>query len=190
MKTRITTRNVIGFFIVAGAFSLALMIVWNFRGSSPEKILEALPANIDLSLKKIDYTETRDGVRRWNLMADSAERNVKSGVTRIQNVFMTFYDETGAEVGTLSAQNGVIQSDSKNISIYDDVVVRSVRGYTFYSDRLDYSELTRQLTTDVPVRITSARMEITGKGFSLDVDRQVYRLLAEVKVQLYGGAKQ
>jgi lipopolysaccharide export system protein LptC len=190
MKERITPRNVLGFFIVAVVFSLALMIVWNFRGSSPEKILEALPANIDLSLKKIDYTETRDGVSRWNLMADSAERNVNSGVTRIQNVFMTFYDENGLDVGTLSAQTGVIPSDRKNISIYDDVVVRSVRGYTFYSDHLDYSESTRQLTTDVPVRITSERMEITGKGFSLDVDRQFYRLLADVKVQLYGGTKQ
>ncbi|MEJ2201997.1 MAG: LPS export ABC transporter periplasmic protein LptC, partial [Desulfuromonadaceae bacterium] len=79
--------------------SLVLMIAWNFQGRSPEEMLKALPANIDLALKKIDYTETREGVRCWRLMADSAERDVNSGVTHIQNVAMTFYDDQGGDIG-------------------------------------------------------------------------------------------
>lgn len=190
MKMTITPRNLLGFIIVAVVFSLILMIVWNVRGRSPESILDSLPTNIDLSLKKIDYTDTRDGIRRWTLLADSAERNLSSGVTRIENVFMTFYDEKGVESGNLSAQTGVLQPESKSISVQDQVVVRSVRGYVFYSDRLDYSEETRQLTSDAPVRVTSAQLEMTGTGFSWDVDLQLYRLMSEVRVQYNGGARQ
>ena len=97
MKAKLTLRNVLGFVIVLMALSLALTVVHNFRGGLPEEILDALPKNVDLALKKIDYTETRDGVRRWNLTADSAEYNVKSGTTVVQNVSMTFYDEKGLE---------------------------------------------------------------------------------------------
>ncbi len=179
-----------GFAIVLMAFSLALTVLWSFRGGAPEKILDALPANVDLALKEIDYTETRDGVRRWNLIADSADYNVKSGSTIVQNVFMTFYDEKGVEAGTLTAQDGEAQSDNKKVRVHGDVVIKSSRGYTFYVDQLDYSDATRIISTESPVHIVTSRMELTGKGLRLNVDSQAYRVSSDVKARLHGNDKQ
>ncbi|OHB28320.1 MAG: LPS export ABC transporter periplasmic protein LptC [Desulfuromonadaceae bacterium GWC2_58_13] len=172
------------------ALSLALTVVHNFRGGLPEEILDALPKNVDLALKKIDYTETRDGVRRWNLTADSAEYNVKSGTTVVQNVSMTFYDEKGLEAGTLTAQDGETQSDNKMVRVHGDVVVKSTKDYIFYSDQLDYSDVTRMISTESPVRIISAQMELTGKGLQLYVDTLAYRVFSDVKARLHGDEKQ
>jgi len=189
MKVKITPRNVLGFVIVLMVLSLVLAVLRNFRGGLPEEILEALPKNVDLALKKIDYTETREGVRRWNLIADSADYNVKSGTTVVQNVFMTFYDEKGVEAGTLTAQSGETQSDNKKVTVHGDVVIKSSRNYTFYADRLDYSDVTRMISTDSPVHIVSSRMDLTGKGLRLNVDTQAYRVFSDVKARLHGDDK-
>jgi LPS export ABC transporter protein LptC len=190
MKIKITLRNVLGFAIVLMALSLALTVLWNFRGGSPEEIFEALPKNVDLALKKIDYTETRDGVRRWNLVADSADYNVKRGTSVVQNVFMTFYDEKGVEAGTLTAQSGETQSDNKKVTVRGDVVVKGSRGYTFYVERLDYSDATRMISAESPVRIVTSRMELTGTGLHLNVDTQAYRVSSDVKARLHGNDKE
>ncbi|WP_432821092.1 LPS export ABC transporter periplasmic protein LptC [Trichloromonas sp.] len=190
MKVKITLRNVLGFAIVLMALSLAVTVLWNFRGEAPEEILQVLPGNVDLALKKIDYTETRDGVRRWNLVADSADYNVKSGTTIVQNVFMTFFDEKGVEAGTLIAKNGETQSDNKKVSVQGDVVVKSSRGYAFYAEQLDYSDATRMISTESPVRIVSSRMELTGRGLRLNVDTQAYRVSSDVKARVQGSGKQ
>ncbi len=189
MKIKITPRNVLGFFIVLMALSLAFTVLWNFRVGSPEEFLEALPKNVDLALKKIDYTETRDGVRRWTLIADSADYNVKAGTTVVQKVFMTFYDEKGQEAGTLTAKKGEMQSDNTKVTVSGDVVVVSSRGYSFYSDQLDYSDGARMLTTDSPIEIVSTRMKLTGTGLGLNVDTQAYRVLANVKATILGDDK-
>ncbi len=189
MKHKLTLRNILGFAILSMALLLALTVLRNFRGGTPEEILEALPENVDLALKKIDYTETREGVRRWNLIADSADYNVKKGTSAIQNVLMTFYNEKGDEAGTLTAQRGETESDSKMVSVYGDVVVTGVQGYTFYADQLDYSDASRVISTESPVRIVTERMELTGKGLHLNVDTQAYRLSSDVKGRLHGNDK-
>jgi LPS export ABC transporter protein LptC len=189
MKVKLTPRNVLGFAIVLMVLALALTVLRNFRGGLPEEILDALPKNVDLALKKIDYTETRDGVRRWKLIADSADYNVKSGTSVVQNVFMTFYDEKGFEVGTLTSQSGETQSDNKKVRVQGDVVIRSSRGYTFYVDQLDYSDATRMISTESPVQIVTSRMQLTGKGLRLNVDTQAYRVASEVQARLHGKDK-
>ena len=63
MKKWLHLRNVLALVILVLASALAMFIVSNLRGNAPEEVLDALPKNVDLSLKKIDYTETRDGKR-------------------------------------------------------------------------------------------------------------------------------
>lgn len=189
MKTKITLRNALGFIILLMVLSLVLTVIRNFRGGTPEEILEALPKNVDLALKKVDYTDTRDGIRRWRLIADSADYNVKSGSTVVQNVFMTFYDEQGVEGGTLTALSGETQTDKKMVRVYGDVVIKSSRGYTFCTDQLNYSDVTRMISTDSPVHIVSSQMELTGRGLQLNVDTLAYRVFSDVKGRLNGGVK-
>ena len=68
----ITTRN----FIILVLFSVAVWVaVLGGRYSRvlwPEAPLELIPENVDLTLKNIKYSKTKDGEPLWTLVADSA----------------------------------------------------------------------------------------------------------------------
>ena len=72
MNIRLNARNLLAIVILLLAGTLTFTVVRNFRGPAPEEVVEALPRNIDFSLKELNYSETRNGVRRWSLVAASA----------------------------------------------------------------------------------------------------------------------
>lgn len=189
MKIEINPRNLLGYFIAVLSSVLLVVVLVNFRERAPEELIEALPKNVDVALKGIDYTETRNGVRRWHLLADSADYNVTDGYTLIRDVFMTFFDEQGEQIATLKAQTGELHTESKEVTARGEVVLESVRGYVFYSDYLDFFEAGRLITTDAPIRILSDNLELTGTGLKFDVDKHAYQVLGQVKARIQKVAK-
>lgn len=181
MARKITLRHLIGLVIFVLSALLAGLIFRNYRGPGKAEVISALPQNVDLSLRQIQYTETREGVRRWTLVADSAAHSAGAGVTRIENVRMTFYDIQGQEKMTLSAKEGTLTTATREVEVHGDVVVRTPQGYALFTERLLYQEGARQIRTEAPVRILSQAMELTGKGMELDVEKNTYVLLTDVK---------
>lgn len=189
MKMKLNTRNIIGFAILLVASALVALVARNITGVSPRGIVESLPPNVDLALKEINYTETHEGKRRWTLVADSAAHNIGAGMTRIENIHMVFYDIEGVGDLTLTAHNGELNSESREISVNGDVVVHSPKGYALYTDWLHYREADRMASTDAPVRLVSDTMEVTGTGMRLDVQNYSVVLLKEVKARLASAGK-
>lgn len=189
MKIKLSSRNILGFFIAGLSSVLLVTVLVNYRERAPEELIEALPKNVDIVLKGIDYTETRDGVRRWHLLADSADYNVTDGYTLIRDVFMTFFDEQGERIATLKSQTGELHTESKEVTARGEVVVESVRGYVFYADYLDFSEAARLITTDAPIRMHSDELELTGTGLKFEVDKHAYQVLSQVKARIQKVAK-
>ncbi len=181
MKKTLSVRNALAFAILGVVAVLVVVIIRNYRGDSPETFLEALPRNVDLSLKKVDYTETRNGVRRWQLIADSADYSVKSATTHVENIHMTFFDKKGVDEATLTARNGEMHTEKRAVMASGDVVVRTVNGYDFFTDRLVFSESDRKIRTDDPVRIVSSQMTVSGAGLEFDVDSHRYLLRSKVR---------
>ena len=188
MKKRLHLRNGLAVTILALAASLALVIVSHMQGNTPEEVLDSLPKNIDLSLQKIDYTETRDGHPTWTLKADSAAHNLKEGVSRIENVRVTFFDKQLGDL-SLQADHGELAAEKREVTAMGHVVVRSPRGYSFYTDRLEYSEGDRIIRTDDPVRLVSSNGVISGRGMRLNVADRTVTLLADVRAEFPQGLR-
>jgi len=186
MIRRLNIRNLLALVILVLAGALTVTVIRNFQGPSPEEALEALPRNIDLSMKEIRYTETSDGLRRWMLVADSAAHSVGEGVTRIENIRMIFYDRRGADDVILTARSGTFRADSREVEVYGDVVVKSPRGFALYTEQLTYGETDRVIRTAAPVRMISDRMELTGKGMRLSIVDHTLELLSAVRARVEG----
>lgn len=189
-RKKVNTRHLLGLVILVLSGILAAVVVRNYRGPASEDVVAALPRNVDLSLREIHYTETREGVRRWTLIADSAAHSAGAGITRIENVRMTFYDLQGAGDLTLDAREGTLTTATREVEVSGEVVVHSPRGYTLYTDRLQYAEAERRIRTEAPVRIVSQAMEVTGRGMHLDVEKHTFVLLADVKARWTGEGKE
>ncbi|MBE0598795.1 MAG: LPS export ABC transporter periplasmic protein LptC [Desulfuromonadales bacterium] len=184
MRRKLPARHLLIAAILILSAALAVVVARNYRGPSPEEMIAALPSNIDLSLQEISYTETRDGVRRWTLDADSAAHSAGDGITRIENIHMRFYDLDGLGDLTVTAREGEFWIDDREVEVRGDVVVTSPRGYELYTDRLRYREAERLATTESPVRMVSTTMEVTGTGMRLDLRDQTVSLLSQVRAHI------
>lgn len=186
MKQRSRVRNALAALILALATALTLFIVTNLRDNAPEEILESLPKNVDISLKQINYTETRNGQRSWTLTAHSAAHNLAEGVARIENIRMIFFDQKLGEL-QIEADHGSLATEQRTVSAEGNVTIRSPEGYTFYTDRLDYRESERMIRTDASVRLESSLLRVTGRGLRLNVDDRSLVVLNRVQTDFPHG---
>jgi len=186
MTRRLQLRNGLTVVILALATALALFIVGNLKGNAPEEVLEGLPKNVDLSLQKINYTETRNGRPAWTLKADSATHNLAEGLARIENIRLTFHDpKLGAM--RLTADEGQFAPDKQEVAAEGHVEIVSPRGYTFVTDRLDYRDADRLVHSDGPVRLSSKEFTIEGRGLQLNVDDRSLVLKHDVHAEFPHG---
>lgn len=179
-------RHLLIVLMVALAGTIAVLVARNFRPMGPGEIAASLPSEIDLSLKEIRYTETRDGERRWTLTADAAAHALADGTTRIENIRMIFYDVKGMGDLTLTARQGEMKAEGGEIMVRGEVVITSPNGYAFYTDNLQYREAERQVATEAPVRIVSKTMEVTGAGMRLNVRDRTFEILSSVRARIEG----
>jgi LPS export ABC transporter protein LptC len=186
MKNHLNLRNFLALLIVVGAAALILAVIRNHDRLSPGAIIETVKPEADLALRRIHYTETRDGVRRWTLDADSALHDMSEGVTHIENVRVAFHPENNGADTTLTARKGTVMIEKGELLVEGDVVVISPDGYTVETESLEYREAERQISTRDPVRLFSEEMEMTGTGMVLNIHEQTFILLTDVHARLNG----
>jgi LPS export ABC transporter protein LptC len=186
MSKYLNTRNFLVFFMIAIAGILLGLVIRNYQWFSPDDILESVPHDVDFSLQRLSYTETRDGVRSWTLVADSAAHTIGEEMTHIENIHMTFYDADDLGNVTMTARSGEIHTGRGEVMVRGNVVVNSPRGYTVYTEHLQYLDGDRLIRTEEPVRLVSETMEMTGKGMLLNVEEHTLVLLSEVQARIEG----
>jgi len=186
MNKWLTVRKLLGVGILLLAGTLAVVVIRNFQESTPEKIIAKLPGNIDLSLKQINYTETRNGIKQWSLKADSAAHAANGGVTQVQNIHMIFYAQ--GELGdiTLTAKHGQLITDPKMVKVDGDVVIRSSKGYTLYTQHLVFHQTTNLIETNDPVRLVTEKLVVTGKGMRMNTRAHKLSLSSDVETTIAG----
>lgn len=181
----ITSRNFIILFILLIAVWVAVLGGRYSRVLWPEAPLELIPENVDLTLKNIKYTKTRDGEPLWTLIADSAAHSMDDSITRIKNVRMIFYDQDDGDV-LLTAESGELIPEYSTVTVSTNVVVKNPKGNTLKTDFLEYKEAVNILQTDRIVTIIGDYFVVNGKGMTVDVDERTLVLLSDVKAELRG----
>ncbi len=182
---QITARNFIILVILLIAVWVAVLGGRYSRVLWPEAPLELIPENVDLTLKNIKYTKTRDGEPLWTLIADSAAHSMDDSITRIKNVRMIFYDQDDGDV-LLTAESGELIPEYSTVTVSTNVVVKNPKGNTLKTDFLEYKEAVNILQTDRIVTIIGDHFVVYGKGMTVDVDERTLVLLSDVKAELKG----
>jgi len=166
----LSLRRWLALLIFISVVALAVVVWREFRQQSPEEILAALPKQIDLSLEQLHYTQNEDGQRSWTLDADKAEYQRDESQALLDRVRLQFYHAGEAGDIQLEAEHGVLQQEARQVEVWGRVVVKTARGEQLFTERLQYNDQQRQLTTDEPVRIITPQMELTGTGLQVDLD--------------------
>jgi len=162
-------------------FALALLVttavigiatVIYFKGSRtalPEPVSKQLPQNIDVALNNARFTEMRDGVTVWELVADRAEYDKTGDVAYLSNVHMVFAKNRSNGTITVTASKGEYANASRNVRLRGKVHMVTESGMVFDTDSLDYLAGPSLFQTAVRVDFHHERLSLAAIGMELDV---------------------
>jgi LPS export ABC transporter protein LptC len=145
----------------------AIFLQYRRSIDTPRQMIAAIPKGVDLSIADIHQTATRDGKKEWQLDADSAQVNTSAQTVTLKNLSMIFFLENRGELH-LNADSGVLLTESKDLTVEGNVVLES-NGSRLVTDKLDYRNLERLITTDRPVEITGESFRLEAESLSMDL---------------------
>jgi len=130
----------------------------------PEAALALLPENSDGSLNNIHHVATRDGVKEWTLDAESVRYKKSENKSILKGVTITFFLKNGESV-QVTGDDGVFLTDTKNMEISGNVVVRNGSN-EMKTERLRYDHKNRSVFTDTPIAVQGDGIRLRGNNMA------------------------
>ncbi len=180
MRSRITLRFLLGI-IVLGSLGGVVFLVWFTLMPGPDQKVPPQKPEVaaDLKLDRVHYTETREGVKEWELEAASAVFFKEENTLVLDKVRATFYGKE-KENYVLIGEKGKYNTQTKVIEVYDGVKIDSSDGYHLRTRSLKYQSEQRELHTSDPVEMRGPDLEVNGVGMIVELSRQRVKILGGV----------
>ena len=184
MRRNITLRFLIGV-IILGSLGLVGVLVWqSLISPSMEKTPPAKPdASADLKLDRVHYTETREGVKEWELEATSAVYRKEGDTVILEKIRATFYGKH-QERYHLIGEKGKFNTQTKVIEVYDGVRIESSNGYYMRTRSLKYQADQKELYTPDPVEMEGPSIRVEGTGMVVELNHERVKILKGVTTTL------
>lgn len=118
-----------------------------------------------------DYrtTQTREGVRQWELHGGTALRFPGQTSIQLEGVRMRFYEE-GELKAVLTSRTGEIEEESRNTVARGDVELLTQDGRTLHSEVLHWDNQRQLIHSEEFVRYAEGDQILTGYGMETDPD--------------------
>jgi len=156
------------FIVIALAVVNAVFINYRRILKNPEKLVSSFPADSNLSIGKIHQTSTKNGVKEFTLDAASASYTASKKKVVLNDLSLTFFLKNKQEV-YLTANKGILKTDSKDIEITGNVIVANENSKLF-TKKIQYKHGQRLLLSKVPVKIVGNSYQLTADRMSLDLN--------------------
>jgi len=189
MIKRNKIRQLLALVIVLAGISLVAAILFEvYREKRPAERLSRLPKNIDVSLQKIHYTETKNGVRKWDLLADKAEYDKGKEITRLTGVRMTVNgDRTTGDI-VLTADRADYLNKTRDVRLSGNIVARSGTGMAFSTGHAEYIAARSMIRTTDRVRFADGNLTVEGIGMELMTDSRSVKIVRDVTATVRSGS--
>jgi len=174
----------------AGIWLTTVIVLKTHRSNGPVEILRQLPKNIDISLQKIHYTEIKDGVKKWSLVAEKVEYDRDRTCSYFRNVKVDLFSN-GKDEGkiTLTADRAVYHDKTGDIEAEGNVVASNETGMRFETGHLSYQPSRFMISTGDHVRFIDGKLTVEGTGMELMIKAKKCRVLKNVTAIVGAGAK-
>ena len=116
----------------------------------------------------LSHVLTVDGIRRARVQADSAYFFEGSQQWELFQLTVTFYDESGEETSTLTADEGTYEWRDGDMQARRNVVGVTPDGRRLTTSVLNYEKTTNQLVGPAPFVFDSPDQHLEGASFTSD----------------------
>lgn len=184
MPNSLLFRRLLGGILVVALLVVVVVTVRFFMESSTrDKQPTFSQPGVDIGLKKIHFTESEAGRKKWELFAENGEYDKSSEKTTLSGIrFIVDSDQKGPV--TVTAGNGEYFHLSKKLILREGVVARTEDGAVFETPVMVYNSKTRTFSTKERVRFADKGLEVEGVGMDFMVDGFAARVHSMVSATL------
>lgn len=177
-------RGLLALSVVLACF-LAYLLVTNST-SIPTPTASGSMDTADATISQFTFTQTKGDAVQWQVQAQEARLFEKDRRAMLQIVAVTLFGQHGKEL-TVTGDEGTLNTDTKNFVLAnrsEPLVVHTESGYVIYTNHLAWTDQTREIRTQDPVRIIGHGLEVTGRGLLGHLDTEEFEVLEDVHVDL------
>ncbi len=153
------------------------------KRSSPVGASGELP---DQEVSDFVLTETDQGRPQWTLYARYAATYQAKNLVVSRDIRVDFFDEKGARSSELTAQQGEIQQQTRDMTARGKVVLQTTEGTRMTTDELHFNNDKQLITSDKLVRVDRQGDVLEGTGFASDPDLHHFEFKKQVHATVRG----
>ena len=180
------TRRVLLALSLILAFSLAYLLATKTDPGSASVERQNALEQADAGIDQFTFTQSKDGAVQWRVEAQKARVFESEKQALLEDVQVTLFGRKGWEL-KLSGDEGKIDTEKRDFLLAKRDGVMTIEfesGYTVYTNHLAWADARREITTDDKIQIVGHGLRITGKGFEGKLDKEEFRILDDVHVEI------
>jgi LPS export ABC transporter protein LptC len=179
-------RQLLALFVVFASLALVVFITLKIhKGRLQKELPRKLPKNIDISLKQVHLTETREGVRKWDLVAEKAEYDKTKETTHLTgNVRLVIVGDGNTGDITINAPSADYHNNTRNVSLTGDVLAKSASGIEIATKGAEYIAERNMIVSSGKVRFIDGRLTLEGVGMEFRLQSRDFRILSGVTADI------
>lgn len=186
MWQRWVQRGLLAISVVLACFLAYLLVTNSTTVPAPTATAPGSMDTADATISQFTFTQTKGDAVQWQVEAQEARLFERDRRAMLQVVAVTLFGQQGKEL-TVTGDEGTLDTETKNFVLSnrsEPLVVHTESGYVIYTNHLAWTDQTREIRTQDPVRIIGHGLEVTGRGLLGHLDTEEFEVLEDVHVDL------
>lgn len=162
-KSKKNIAYVVAFSIILIACIWAFVSAGMITKSFKNKIIDQTYKNKEANIENLLVTETKEGVKLWEMYAETGRYSDTDSVVLLEDIIGNFYEDEKVKA-SFKADRGTYHSTKKEIILYSNVVLVYNDGTNLMTDRIEYMGKDTDIVAQGNVRIEKPNEAIIYGG--------------------------
>lgn len=179
-------RSLLAISAILTCFLVYLLLTNSTSAPTPTTTSSGAIDQADATISNFTFTQTKGAAVQWQVQAQQARLFEQEKRALLQTVAVTLFGQRGKEL-TVTGEEGTLDTATKNFMLANrtaPLVVETTNGYIIYTNHLVWTDQTREIRTEDPVRIVGHGLEVRGRGLLGHLDTEEFEVLEDVHVDL------
>lgn len=165
---------------------LALLLFFFGLKKTPQAPLPSMEDWADISLSRVSFVQSKNGVKAWELTAEQVRLFEKNNMAVLKKISVVMKNQKGEAV-TLAGEKGTMDMEGKMFLIQQEKQPVSIAlgGYTVKTSELRFSSEDKTIVSDKEIKIAGAGISMWGNGLKMFLDRSELTILGDVHAEIY-----
>ena len=163
------------------AFITAGIITHNFN----RNLIKGTEDKQEIDISGIILTETKNGLKYWEMYAETGSYTNKNNIAMLNNIIGNFYKDKEVAM-SFEATKGTYNEKKKQIILYDNTFIALKDGISLSTDRLIWSGSDKDILVKGNIRINKGNELISsGDEGVISPDYAHFKITGHTKTQVF-----